>query len=140
VTDREEAEIALLTEVYPRLEAEEYENQQWVLIPDYPVPRGWSIRTPDGAAGAVDRAEICCKIPPQVEAVPYGFAVRPVLALPDGGQIDHYSEPFATPWGSDFGHFSWQKEGGWNPSPDVRSGDNMLDFVRSFAVRLESVE
>jgi hypothetical protein len=137
VTDRIEQELTLLREVYPDLQDAVHEQQQWALIPQYPMPPGWHAIRPNGPR--VERVELAFKVPPQREAVPYGFAVRPMLALPDGGTIANYSDNFLTAWGGEFGHFSWQSEEGWHPKDDIRKGDNMLDFVRSFAERLRSL-
>lgn len=40
-----------------------------------------------------------------------------------------------TPWGDGWGQFSWSAVA-WVPKEDIRTGANMLDFVRSFEERL----
>jgi hypothetical protein len=66
---------------------------------------------------------------------PYAFRVRPQLARADGGQPGNYTYPVATPWGADWGQFSWSPLE-WVPRADIRAGANMLNFARSFADRL----
>jgi hypothetical protein len=100
---------------------------QWVRLPRYRLP-------PDGWAD--ETAEICFQIPDPPGA-PYGFYARSLhrestrrsaLATPG---IGNYSEPAETPWGSDWGKFSWQLED-FRVAEPLGRGSTMLDFARSF--------
>lgn len=104
---------------------------QWVRLPSYRLP-------PDLWRAEV--VEICFQIPdPPVP--PYGFYVRSLdrdsgtgpSALAAGG-IGNYTVPAETPWGSDWGKFSWQLEDFCVAEPLGR-GNTMLDFARSFWAR-----
>ena len=117
MTSRVEAELEILRAWYPNLQIEE--SGLWVLVPDYGVdPVMWKRPT----------VEVACQIPEALPGQqPYGFYVRP--NPPSNPEF-----PKQTPWGSDFGFFSWAPEV-WNPTDDPSKGSNMLDFVRSFAQR-----
>ena len=123
-------ELALVRSVFPDAEHREEGGAHWVRIPEYPLPTGVFKQ-----GGSTDLA---FRIPTQPGEAPYGFWVRPGLALASGAALNNYSYPTATPWGADWGQFSWSPEGGiWIPKTDIRAGANMLNFVRSFADRLK---
>jgi hypothetical protein len=96
-----------------------------VRIPTYPVPESWSS----------NEVEVAFQIPPSAGQAPYAFRVRPGLTLIEGAQPTNYTYPVTTPWGDDWGQFSWSPSS-WVPNADIRKGANMLDFVRSFSDRL----
>lgn len=81
----------------------------------------------------VSEVEVAFQIPESVGTQPYGFYVRPKLVLQGGGTIQNYTDA-ATPFGEDWGKFSWQIT--WQPAQDLHSGSNMVDFVVSLAARL----
>lgn len=123
--DRVDQELELIRTAYPDMEHVETEGRHWVRIPSYPIPNQWS----------VNEVEIASQVPQSIGQAPYGFWVRPSLALAGGGKPDRYTSPASTPWGADWGQFSWSAIN-WAPREDIRAGDNMLNFVRSFAARL----
>jgi hypothetical protein len=124
VSNRVEKELELLRAVFGELD---YEPEgHWVRLPRYPVPPGWS----------EDEVEIAFQVPPEVAVAPYGFCARPALALEGSSVPGNYSFPAATPWGADWGRFSWSPLS-WQPHVEVERGDNMVHFVRSFADRLQ---
>jgi hypothetical protein len=125
-SERLQEELELLRSVFPDLDYRCDEEVHWVRIPDYRVPAGWSQQ----------QVEAVFRIPSEVGAAPYAFFVRPALALAEGGSISNYGYPSVTPWGADFGQFSWSPLGPWVPKADIRAGANMLNFARSFADRL----
>lgn len=125
MTDRVHEELNLLRTAYPDLEYLEDAGAHWVRIPSYPVPEGWSH----------SMVEVCFQIPSSPGQAPYAFRVRPGLQLAGDGQPDRYTYPVSTPWGEDWGQFSWSPVD-WIPKEDVRAGANMLNFARSFADRL----
>jgi len=123
---RIEEEVELLRTAYPALDHKFEGGQHWILLPKQPLPPGWSVA----------EAEISFIIPAQAGQQPYAFFTRPALVLAGGGTPSNYINPAATPWGGDFGQFSWAPLGPWVPKADIRAGANMLNFVRSFADRL----
>lgn len=119
-------EVALLRDAYPALEDRRVDGTHWARIPAYAVPEGWS----------ADSVEVAFQIPIQAGQAPYAFYVRPSLRLANGGMPSNYTPAATTPWGSDFGLFSWAPVA-WMPKATVREGANMLNFARSFAERLK---
>jgi hypothetical protein len=124
MSDRVEQELELL-EAYHDLEYRQVAGVHWARIPRYPIPAGWS----------ETEAEVALQVPSSAGQAPYAFWVRPGLHVAGGGQPDRYTYPASTPWGDDWGQFSWAPVQ-WVPKEDVRAGANMLNFVRSFAERL----
>lgn len=122
-------ELELVRSAFAEAEFLEHGGVNWVRIPSYPLPEGFFKQGP--------QIELAFRIPVQSGEAPYGFWVRPGLELLSGGEIGNYSYPVATPWGADWGQFSWAPMGEWVPKTDIRTGANMLDFARSFATRLK---
>ena len=128
--NRVEEELALVRTAFPAAEFEQHDEVNWVRIPAYPLP--------SGVYRQGDALEfLAFRIPAQAGEAPYGFWVHPGLELCSGAALGNYTYPTETPWGSDWGQFSWSPEGPWVPKTEIRSGANMLDFVRSFAARLK---
>jgi hypothetical protein len=125
MTERVQEELELLRAAHPNLEYRQEGSAHWVRIPSYPVPEGWSL----------DVVEVAFQIPSSPGQAPYGFWVRAGLELAGGGRPNNYTYPVTTPWGDDWGQFSWSPVT-WVPKEDIRAGANMLDFVRSFGDRL----
>jgi hypothetical protein len=122
-----EANLALLRTPYPDLEYRLEGGVHWVRIPSYPLPAGiWT----------VDAVEVAFRIPAQPGEAPYGFWVRPRLTLERGGTINNYTSPASTPWGTEWGQFSFSPADPWQPKADVRAGVNMLNVARGIADRL----
>ena len=119
------AELELLRSAYPNLEY--LAAGHWVRIPRYRLdPELWGRES----------CEVCFQIPEQIPAqAPYGFYVRPGLALAHGGDIQNYSYPAPTGIGSDWGKFSWQLLT-WAANAELVAGTNMLNFARSIGDRL----
>jgi Prokaryotic E2 family E len=125
--ERVEAEVALVRCRFPDVEFRV--EDLWARIPAYALPEGW------GRASA----ELAFQVPRDVFGQqPYGFWVRPPLALPGGGPPTNTSGPVATAFGDGWQQFSWAPEI-WQPGPDPRCGSNLFDFVQSFAHRLAEV-
>lgn len=125
MNERVEHELEMVRACYPELEFRE--SGLWVRIPSYPIPTHIWIG---------DEVEVAFQIPEQLPGQPpYGFYVHPDLRLrPDGDVPQNYTCPAETPWGGDWGKFSWQLNP-WVPASDPAAGSNMLNFVRSFADR-----
>jgi hypothetical protein len=126
MSERIAAELALLRQRFPGLEY--VEDGHWVRLERYPVPAGWS----------ADLVEAAFQIPPEAAIVPYAFCVRPGLTLASGAVPGNYQFPVTTPFGGDWGRFSWSPLA-WQPQSEPAAGDNMTHFVRSFADRLAEV-
>ncbi len=100
MSDRLQAEAALLRRVHPELELVE---EGWVRLASYALPPGWS------------RAEVKLASRPSVGVQPYGFWVHPGITLADGRQPTNYTPSVDTPFGP-----------GWVSSPGrPRPGDRM---------------
>ena len=121
-----EANLALLLTAYPDLSHAVVDGVHWILIPAYPIPDLFTVRS----------AEVAFRIPSQPGEAPYGFWVRPGLALASGATINNYSYPATTGWGTDWGQFSLSPVAAWQPKADVPAGPNMLNFARGIADRL----
>jgi len=122
-----EENLGLLRTAYPDLDERSEGGVHWVRIPSYGVPSGiW----------LVEAVEVAFRIPSQAGEAPYAFWVRPGLTLASGGTINNYAFPASTPWGGDWGQFSFSPAEPWQPKGDIRAGANMLNFARAIADRL----
>jgi hypothetical protein len=122
MSDRIAAEMAILRTVFP--DAELHADGQTVRIPAYPLDRSiWGLTSCEVA--------FAIALPGQP---PYAFRVRPGLSLITGAQIQNYSYPVTTAFGSDWGQFSWSPEI-WTAADDAKMG-SVLSWARSFADRL----
>jgi hypothetical protein len=127
MSERLNEELVLLREAWPDLEHQNAAGADWVRIPAYPCQASiW------GRA----EVEVAFVVPAEPGQAPYAFRVRPGLELPEGQAIANYAYPVDTPWGADWGQFSWSPTGPWVPTVDIRLGPNMLTFARSFSIRL----
>jgi hypothetical protein len=127
--NRLEEELELVRGAWPAAEYERHGEIDWVRIPEFPLP-----------AGIYRQGEqlevLAFRIPHQAGEAPYAFFVYPGIELASGGTLGNYTWPVGTPWGDDWGQFSWSPLEPWVPKAEIRAGANMLDFVRSFTVRL----
>jgi hypothetical protein len=122
---RVEAEVALVRSHYPDLEYREADG--WARVPAYAIPSGWP----------AEEAEVAFQFPPGLPGQkPYGFWIRPPLLLPDGTWASN-STPANIVFGEGWQQFSWDVD--WIPGAEPHLGTNMLDWVRSFARRLQEV-
>lgn len=119
--------LALLRGRHPDLDERCDGEIQWVRIPAVAVSSIWT----------VDYVDVAFRIPGNAGEAPYGFWVHPGLALSSKTTVNNYTFPAATPWGPDWGQFSFAPEGAWVPKSDVASGDNMLDYHRGIVARLK---
>lgn len=128
MTERIEQEIKLLKQEYPDLEFKD--EGMWVRIPKYPLPKNIWNR---------DFTQICFQIPAGYPGnPPYGFFVEAGVVLKDTNEKPaNYEEPLQTPFEGNWGKFSWQHNGSWCATSDLKSGSNLLNFVRSFRNRLK---
>ena len=124
--ERVEAELELIREQFPDVE---YRDEgRWVFIPSYDLPQGWN-RDVTPVAFQINNGH--------PTDLPYGIYV-PAGILFDGNVPENYRElaKNSPPFGGSWGLFSWTpEEGTWKPTADVRSGANLLDWVKSFRRR-----
>ncbi len=127
MNDWVEVNLSLLRGAYTDVETKVVDGIVWVRIPSYPLP-------PDLWSQAA--ADVAFRIPATAGEAPYGFWVHPPLTLASGAPVANYSYPASTPWGDDWGQFSFAPAEPWQPKADVGSGPNMLNFARGIADRL----
>src|SRR5271166_2618225 len=97
VQERINLELGMVRKRFPGLEYRP--DGQWVLIPKYSLPSGWSL----------SETSLAFQIPVQYPASPpYGIYV-PMGLLFNGQQPNSYSQPAPTqpPFGGVWGVFSW---------------------------------
>jgi hypothetical protein len=134
--NRVEAELDLLRHWFA--DSLDYEpGEQWVRLRAYRVP---------SALWKASILEVAFQIPPDVAVNPYGFCVRPAAGVADAsdrlspargtGDISNYTFPASTPWGDNWGRFSWQLVE-WQPRDPITTGSTVLDFARSIAARFQ---
>jgi hypothetical protein len=123
---RIEQELRLLRTRYPDLE---YIAQgQWVRIPQYPLPAGWS----------ESAADMALQIPISYPGTPPYGIYAPVGLTFNGQRPDNYVEPAGTqpPFAGTWGIFSWTPDDGqWRATADPVSGSNLLHWAIGFAER-----
>ena len=120
-------EIALLKGKYPNLQ--HGENHDWIMISDYALPEGYNRKA----------TRVLFLIPPTYpHTPPDNFYVDSGLKFGNGNPLTNYGEGSAIPFGGAWGRFSWHPEE-WQSAPDVKSGDNLLTFVRSISIRLREM-
>lgn len=125
---RIDQELELLRRYYPSLQYNP--NGQWILIPYYPLPLGWSRETTDVAF------QIHVTFPANP---PYGIYV-PMGIRFQNTFPKNYKEPtdVQVPFDGKWGIFSWQPDNGqWRAKGDLVSGSNLLNWVRGFAKRFQ---
>ena len=124
--DRMSEELALLRRHFPQAE----QHGSWIRIPGYLILAPYwsresgtvSFEAPTGYPGNP----------------PYSFYIEGGLRLKvANGVPQNYQEPAATPFPGIWGKFSWSQDGNWKPTADVVSGNNLLNFVSTFADRFQ---
>jgi hypothetical protein len=123
---RIEAEFELLRSAYP---AALYKDD-WILLPDYPLPPGWS-------QAAVDVATYLRPGYPGTH--PYGIYVCEGLLF-EGQPPNNYTCPAnpKPPFEGMWGILSWEPEKKqWQPASDPAKGHNLLTWVSGFQRRFK---
>jgi hypothetical protein len=119
-------ELDVLRTRFPDLQY--VESGQWILIPRYSFPPGWTAASP----------EIATQLPPPYPATPpYGIYVHSGIRF-RGATPANYAEPASNqpPFGGSWGVFSWSPaDGEWRPAADVGRGSNLLNWIVGFADR-----
>jgi hypothetical protein len=104
------------------------QHENWFLLPDHPLPEGWSLKT----------ANIAFRVLPGYPATPpYGFFVPNGLRF-EGAIPSNYQEGVADvpPFDGKWAMFSWAPQE-WKSSDSIAAGFNLLNFALSFTVRLK---
>src|SRR5436190_611319 len=114
--DRIDVEIAILRRRYPH---SRHENQ-WVLVPGYPMPCGWSASTIDAAFHVRDGYP---------GAGLYGIYVPTGLRF-NGEMPSRFSDPapMQPPFEGRWAIFSWEADP-WFPKATPEAGHNLLTWV-----------
>lgn len=122
--NRIDLEVAILHRRYPNARRDD----RWVLVPEYPMPKGWS-------AAVIDTAFYIRDGYPGIG--PYGIYVPTDLRF-NGQKPDSFTEkaPMQPPFGGTWALFSWEAEA-WFPKADPNAGHNLLTWVQGFAKRFE---
>lgn len=124
--ERRRQEIEFLRNKYS--ETEHGPNLDWVLFKQFPLPEGWNR----------EATELIIIIPPGYPTTaPDNFFVRNGLRLKTGQMPGNYSENQSVLGGS-WAQFSFHAER-WNPSSDIRDGDNLLTFMLEVERRLKEL-
>ena len=124
MNERIKEEFELLLRFYSEAALE----GDWVLVPDYPLPPGWSKSTVDTCFQIRD---------PYPGRCPYGIQVRDGLRY-EGKMPQNYKEPTNQnpPFPGRWAIFSWESAD-WQPGARPESGHNLLTYVRGFAARFK---
>lgn len=124
---RVQAELELLRQRYPAIEV----NGTWVRIPDFALPAGWNRASTD----------VAVQIPQNYPGgPPYGIYVPSGIRFKDEMPSEYQDAAANQPsFGGTWGVFSWTPESGaWaQPTQDIVSGPNLLNWVLGFKVRFE---
>ena len=126
--ERIKAELALIQQALPDVDYRD--EDRWVRVPSYPLPKGWN-RTATDVAFQVGEG--------YPGTPPYGFYVPSGIQF-HGVNPDDYTEPAANqpPFGGTWGFFSWAPvDGLWQSTADAHRGSNLLHWVRGFADRFK---
>lgn len=132
--ERVEREISLVRGRHPKLEHGEQLN--WVMISNYPVPRGRFNK---------ERTRLLFLIPVGYPNTgPDDFFVDGDLCLNGGGtppgmNPGPQSGSGTAPVGDNWAWFSWHPKD-WRPAATIEGGDNLLTFLRSVNLCLEGKE
>lgn len=126
--ERIDQELALLRKRFPALEY--VKEGQWIRIPSYPLPSGWS----------KSQVDVAFQIPAGYPgAPPYGI-YTPIGLTFNGQKPDAYTDPAPTqpPFPGTWALFSWTwVDGQWRPTTDLLTGCNLQNWVLGFAYRFK---
>lgn len=124
--ERIDQELTLLRKHFPNLEYKEV--GQWIRIPAYSLPEGWSnsltdvaFQIPNGYPGAS----------------PYGIYTPSGLTF-KRARPDSYTDPAPSqpPFAGTWAIFSWSpQDGQWRATADLLTGSNLLNWVLGFTDR-----
>lgn len=130
---RVDAELSLLQYSYPGADLAERDGNHWYWLPAYRFPPGWRLGGEEVEAAPVSFM-INNGYPGQP---PYAFMIPAKMTV--GGTAPNNSTPVPdgqNPFPGEWQQLSWTPDFPWQPDPDIRTGSNLLQWARSFAVRL----
>lgn len=126
MTPRIDEEIGLLRQRFESIELGGIGD--WVLIPQFAMPNGWSLGS----------TKVAFQVPAGYPATaPYGIYVPSGISF-QGAAPNNFSDPAPTqpPFEGRWAVFSWQPDtGAWRPGSNVRTGSNLLNWVQGFSTR-----
>lgn len=128
LSSRMDQELALLKHYFVDIQHRVENGVHWYLIPDHPLPDGWSRKsTPIAFHAQVGHPG----------AQPYGIFVPRGLTYNDV-PLQNYTEvaPSQPPFEGEWSIFSWSPEDGeWKVTADIQTGSNLLNWALSFKQR-----
>jgi len=128
MNERIKLEMGLIKKSYPNAEWLSNNDGGWVRILSYRLPNGiWD----------KGRVDLCFEVKNGYPAVaPYSFYVKGGIKLKNGETPQSYTITEETPFGGQWGKFSWHHTESWKPTGDLVSGSNLSNFISSFIQRL----
>lgn len=128
MTERIKEEITLLKVKYTSLQ--HGQDYNWVMIPDFNLPDGYNRKT----------TRLLFLITTSYpHASPDNFYVDAGLKFSNGNPLTNYSEGAQIPIEGSWGCFSWHPEV-WQPTAEIKKGDNLLTFMKSVNLRLREMK
>jgi hypothetical protein len=119
-TPRLAEELRVIQSQFPQAQyLKDSSHQEWIMIPDYPLPYEIWQR---------DRANIATLVKPtHPHDFPYGLYVEGPMQVNGTVAPDNYSPGVLVPFEGSWGVFSWYIEN-WQPKAKTEDGDNLLKF------------
>ena len=125
--ERIKNELELLRNYYPEIEYRSKGN--WFYLSSYSLPEGWNR----------EETEIAFQINNGYPgSPPYGFYVPTGIKFHDKSPKKYKKSPKnSPPFDGEWGLFSWSHNNEWNPTADLKTGSNLLNWVNSFKDRFK---
>lgn len=127
---RVQEELPLLMYRFPDTCHVEKGNEDWFLIPEYPLPEGWLIEK-----SATSVVPVGFSIPAVYPGkAPYGFYVPMTLSHRGGTPTNSKAVSGVVPFEGEWRFVSWNAQD-WSPGSTPSSGSNILTWVFGFGER-----
>lgn len=124
-------ELALLRQTFGEVDHAEADGNDWFLIKRYSFPPGWTVN----GAPVLEGEVIFNANASYPTGDPYAFWTPSELKF-NGQPPNNATEVETTPFGGKCLQFSWAPDGTWSPGSNVEGGSNLVDWAKSFALRL----
>ena len=122
-------ELELLREAFKDAIHAHMGEDDWFLLPNFPVPEGWRI-----GEKAIESVDVAFKLTVAYPTTPpYGFVTSAGInfnGLTPGNPGSAVTPPFPGAWQ----HFSYAPEE-WHPKARTREGANVLTWIRGIKAR-----